>query len=143
MWMLWKRGKAARRPTPGRLELCDLCGAAFPEADAVTGYVADSSCAHPRRPWSDGLRRVTGCCADHYEAVREEYRRRPFVQEELWAAKIQRVFARGTRACTLEELGCRTGLDEPEIRRAVAWHNESLRRNRTGDTGDGTGDGVR
>ncbi|MEW2253311.1 hypothetical protein ACFW6K_32485 [Streptomyces sp. NPDC058733] len=143
MWMMWKRRKHLRgAATPVPLELCDRCGTAFPEADAVTGYVADSSCAQPLRPWFDGMRRITACCAAHYESVRDEYRLRPFVEEELWAAKIERVLRDGAPVCTLEELGRRTGLDEPDIHRAVAWHNDRLRRMREEDAGEGTSDGT-
>ncbi|PZT70272.1 hypothetical protein DN402_32620 [Streptomyces sp. SW4] len=125
---MWKRRRTRRRPgRPGPLELCDLCGLTFPADRAVTGYVADSSAAHPDQDWHDGLRRVTACGDAHFELVRESYRHRPFVQEELWAAKLTRELTAGPPALTLEQLGCRTGLDEPQIRRAILWHNEHLR----------------
>ncbi|MFF4761742.1 hypothetical protein [Streptomyces sp. NPDC001292] len=124
---MWKRGKRGRPCEPLPLELCDLCGATFPEDEAVRGYVPDSSCVHPTNDWFDGLRRVTACGAAHFAVVRDEYRRRDFVPEELWAAKIDRALTGGTPVMTLEELGRRTGLHEPEIRRAVAWHNARRR----------------
>ncbi|WP_432138138.1 MULTISPECIES: hypothetical protein [unclassified Streptomyces] len=134
---MWRRGKAAaRRRTPVALELCDLCGTVFPEDEAVSGYVPDSSCAYVRRQWFDGLRRLTACCADHFETVRERYRHRPFVPEELWAAKIDCAFTTGGPVRSLEELGCRTGLHEPELRRGIAWHNERLRQVREDGAGD-------
>ncbi|ELS50924.1 hypothetical protein [Streptomyces viridochromogenes] len=125
---MWKRGKGARparRATP--LELCDLCAAAFPEDEAVRGYVPDSSAVHPTNDWFDGLRRVTACGDAHFVVLRDTYRRRPFVEEELWAAKITRVLTSGPPVATMEQLGCRTGLYESEIRRAMAWHNEERR----------------
>jgi hypothetical protein len=94
----------------------------------VRGYVPDSSCVHPANDWFDGLRLVTACGQAHFDVVRDEYRLRPFVAEELWAAKITRAMTAGPPVLTLEELGRRTGLHEPQIRRAVAWHNERGRR---------------
>ncbi|MEV7687463.1 hypothetical protein [Streptomyces bungoensis] len=124
---MWKRRKKSRSTEPVRLALCDLCAATFPEDEAVTGYVPDSSCAHPTRHWFDGLRPITTCCEEHFETLRETYRRRPFLQEELWAARIACALTAGRPVLSLEELGCRTGLYEPEIRRAIAWHNARMR----------------
>ncbi|MFE8955217.1 hypothetical protein [Streptomyces althioticus] len=94
----------------------------------MRGHVADSSAVHPDDPLHDGLRRVTACCRAHLELIRTAYRRRPFVQEELWAGKIGRVLTAGPPVLGMTELACRTGLDEPDIRRAIAWHNERRRR---------------
>ncbi|WP_112468894.1 hypothetical protein [Streptomyces triticisoli] len=123
---MWRRKKRVRPARPLPLELCDLCGATFPEDEAVRGYVPDSSAVHPTHDWFDGLRRVTACCEEHLAAVREEYQGREFVPEELWAAKIDRALSGSTRFLTMEQLGCRTGLQEPQIRRAVTWHNAHL-----------------
>ncbi|MGW4568615.1 hypothetical protein ACWEN3_41795 [Streptomyces sp. NPDC004561] len=124
----WKRNKkrTGREPEQLRLELCDLCGATFAESEAVCGYVPDSSSAGPRAGWFDGLRLITACGQAHFEVLREIYRRRPFIAEELWATKITRALTSGPPVLTLVELGCRTGLHAPEIRRAIAWHNERL-----------------
>ncbi|MGA5126112.1 hypothetical protein ACPCAG_22765 [Streptomyces pseudogriseolus] len=94
----------------------------------MCGHVADSSAVQPDDPLHDGLRRVTACCEAHLEQIRAAYRQRPFVQEELWAGKIGRVLTSGRPVLSLTELACRTGLDEPDIRRAIAWHNERRRR---------------
>ncbi|MFF8595066.1 hypothetical protein ACF061_27170 [Streptomyces sp. NPDC015220] len=128
---MWKRrtrsrGRRGRPAEPSPLELCDLCAAAFPADEAVRGYVADSSAVHPTDEWIDGLRPVTACCDAHFALVQDSYRRRPFVPEEFWAAKIDRALTGGTPVLTMEQLGCRTGLHEPEIRRAIAWHNEHM-----------------
>ncbi|MFI1532924.1 hypothetical protein [Streptomyces anandii] len=144
---MWKRGKrddnprrvrhtrrstrttrtgGARPVEPLPLELCDLCAVTFPREEAVCGYVPDSSSVHRTNAWFDGLRLITACCEEHFAVVRDRYRGRPFVQEELWAAKIDRALTSGTAVLTLTQLGCRTGLHEPEIRRAIAWHNEHL-----------------
>ncbi|MFI2645414.1 hypothetical protein [Streptomyces sp. NPDC018610] len=124
MWKRRKRGRGRPRPVePLPLELCDLCAATFPADRAVRGYVADSSAVHPTDDWLDGLRPVTACTDAHFAVIRDRYRHRPFVQEELWAAKIERALTGGTPVLTMVQLGCRTGLHEPEIRRAIAWHN--------------------
>ncbi|MFJ7149136.1 hypothetical protein ACIQVT_13180 [Streptomyces sp. NPDC100445] len=132
---MWKRGSKRRKRRAGPtatqpLELCDLCAAVVPADTAVRGYAADSSSAHAALDWFDGLRPLTACDEDHLERLREEYRRRPFVEEELWAAKIARVLGSGPPALGILELACRTGLHESEIRRALAWHN---RRRQGGD----------
>ncbi|MGA5036670.1 hypothetical protein [Streptomyces capoamus] len=106
-----------------RLDLCDLCGATFPRDDAVRGYVPDSSSVSRRNDWYDGLRLLTACRADHFAELRETYRRRPYTEEVLWAAKITRALTQGPPALSVVDLQCRTGLHEPEIRRAIAWHN--------------------
>jgi hypothetical protein len=123
---MWKRRKRVRSARPLPLELCDLCALTFPADMAVRGYVPDSSAVHPTRDWFDGLRLVTACSDAHFAVIRDGYRQRPFVPEELWAAKIDRALTGGTPALSLGELGCRTGLHEPEIRRAIAWHNARL-----------------
>ncbi|MEU0221907.1 hypothetical protein ABZ281_45920 [Streptomyces sp. NPDC006265] len=125
---MWKRAKGGRPAQATRLELCDLCAVTFPAGEAVSGYVPDSSCVHPANDWFDGLRRVIACGDAHFEVLREIYRHRPFVKEELWAAKISRTLVSAPSGLTLEQLGCRTGLDESEIRRAVAWQREQVRR---------------
>lgn len=89
----------------------------------MRGYVADSSSVHPVNDWFDGLRLLTACGPEHLESLRAEYKRRPFVDEELWAAKMTRALTSGPPVLTLEQLACRTGLYEPEIRRAMAWRN--------------------
>jgi len=121
--MRWKR-KKDRAETTVRRELCDLCAAIFTDSEAVRGYVPDSSCVSSRNDWYDGLRLITVCGPDHFAVMEEIYRRRPFIQEELWAAKITRALTTGPPVLTVVELACRTGLHEPEIRRAIAWHNE-------------------
>ena len=122
-----REGHHGRRTQPVRtthLELCDLCAAVFPASEAVSGYVPDSSSTHPTDDWFDGLRRVTACSDAHLDTVMETYRRRPFVKEELWAAKITRALTSGPPVLTMDQLACRTGLHEPDIQRAIAWHNE-------------------
>lgn len=126
---MWKRkGKKGRRSVrPVPTELCDLCARVFPEGDSVRGYVPDSSAAHVTDEWCDGLRLITACSDDHFDVVKEGYAHRPFVQEELWAAKMTRALATGPPALSMDQLGCRTGLQDAQIRRAMAWHNDRVR----------------
>ncbi|MFJ8781822.1 hypothetical protein [Streptomyces sp. NPDC102476] len=121
---MWRRRKRSQRCSVSPLTLCDLCAIALPADETVCAYVPDSSAAHPTHDWLDGLRLLTACGEPHLERLREEYRQRPFVQEELWAAKIEQVLTGCPPTLTLVQLACRTGLHEPEIRRAVAWHNQ-------------------
>ncbi|GAA2483457.1 hypothetical protein GCM10010276_21210 [Streptomyces longisporus] len=121
---MWKRRKHSRQPLASRLELCDLCGTTFPDDQAVRGHAPDSSSVHPSHDWFDGLRLITACNDDHFEILQQMYRSRPFVEEELWVAKITRVLTTGPPVLTLVQLACRTGLHEAQIRSAIAWHNE-------------------
>ncbi|WP_217139780.1 hypothetical protein [Streptomyces sp. AC627_RSS907] len=126
---MWKRkSRKGRRPAkPVPIELCDLCARVFPKDESVSGYVPDSSAAHTTNEWFDGLRLITACCDDHFDAIKKDYADRPFVQEELWAAKLTRALTTGPPALSMDQLGCRTGLQEPQIRAAIAWHNERMR----------------
>ncbi|MFG3120103.1 hypothetical protein ACGF4C_37830 [Streptomyces sp. NPDC048197] len=126
---MWRRDTMRKSKRKGktetvRLELCDLCAATFAESEAVRGYVPDSSSVSSTNDWFDGLRRITACGSEHFAVVKALYTHRPFVQEELWAAKITRALAAGPPVLSVAELACRTGLHEPEIGRAIAWHNE-------------------
>ncbi|MBZ6231736.1 hypothetical protein [Streptomyces olivaceus] len=126
---MWKRkgrkGRRTERPVP--TELCDLCARVFPEDESVSGYVPDSSAVHSTNERFDGLRLVTTCSDDHFDVIKKGYGDRPFVDEELWAAKLTRALTAGPPALSLDQLGSRTGLREPQIRAAIAWHNERLR----------------
>ncbi|MFJ8806655.1 hypothetical protein [Streptomyces sp. NPDC102490] len=126
---MWKRkGRKDRRAAePVPMELCDLCARVFPEDESVTGYVPDSSSVHATNEWFDGLRLITACSDDHFDVIKDGYAHRPFVDEELWAAKLTRALTTGPPALSMDQLGCRTGLQEPQIRAAVAWHNERVR----------------
>ncbi|CAL9272208.1 MULTISPECIES: hypothetical protein [Streptomyces] len=126
---MWKRkgrkGRRAAKPVP--VELCDLCARVFPEDRSVRGYVPDSSAARVAHEWCDGLRLITACCDEHFDVIKDGYAHRPFVEEELWAAKLTRALTSGPSELSMDQLGCRTGLQEPQIRAAIAWHNERMR----------------
>jgi hypothetical protein len=53
--------------------------------------------------------------------LRERYRLRPFVEDELWAGKIRRARRRHPAGLTGEEMAGATGLDARQILRALAW----------------------
>ncbi|MFI9081946.1 hypothetical protein ACIGW8_36840 [Streptomyces sioyaensis] len=53
----------------------------------VLGEVADSSAVYVYDLGFDGRRFVTACSQEHLAVLRERYRRRPFVVEELWWAR--------------------------------------------------------
>lgn len=94
---MWKRkgrkGRRTAKPVP--MELCDLCARVFPEDEAVSGYVPDSSAVHATNEWFDGLRLITACSDEHFDEVKAGYTDRPFVDEELWAAKLTRALTTG------------------------------------------------
>nr|WP_234326398.1 hypothetical protein [Streptomyces sp. NRRL S-337] len=119
-----RKSKRKGRTETVRLELCDLCAATFAESGAVRGYVPHSSSASSTNDWFDGLRRITTCGAEHFTVIKALYEQRPFVQEELWAAKITQALTASPPVLSITELASRTGLHEPEIERAIAWHNE-------------------
>ncbi|MEV6793442.1 hypothetical protein AB0M87_15880 [Streptomyces sp. NPDC051320] len=115
-----------KRETPGERalpELCDACGTAILSGLPLYAYVPDSSAVQAGKEWLDGLRFLAACCEEHLNALRDQYRRRPFIEEELWAGKISRALDQHPDGLTAEELGRTTGLMLPDIRSAMAWHN--------------------
>ncbi|BDH12212.1 hypothetical protein [Streptomyces hygroscopicus] len=111
---------AAAGPDP---VLCDLCGAAAPPASQLFSLVPDSSVIHPYDPEQDGLRRLVACGPDHLGELRQQYRQRPYVKEELWAGKIAR--ALGSQPdLDEEELAEVTGLNFLQIERTLTWESE-------------------
>ena len=107
----------------GLPELCDLCGAIVVEGGEVFDLVPDSSSVFAGRCEFDGWRLVTGCSREHVDMLVEEYRRRPFVEEEQWAARIERALERHGGDLSADHLAEATGLARHEIDRAIAWLN--------------------
>ncbi|MFE2914823.1 hypothetical protein [Kitasatospora indigofera] len=74
----------------------------------------------------DGERLLRACGEQHLARLAVQYRRRPFVPEELWAGQITRA-VRLLGPLDEEEMFERvvemTGLDEEQLMRAVAWHD--------------------
>ncbi|MFK0238835.1 hypothetical protein [Streptomyces vinaceus] len=100
---------------------CDLCQLLVPTGQAAYGQVRDSSFAHPVDPQQDGIRLVTACSVDHLAELQQLYRGRPFVNEELWAAKIDRAMAQHHFRLSNEELVKETGLNLLQLEAAAGW----------------------
>ncbi|MGW8375055.1 hypothetical protein [Streptomyces sp. ODS28] len=108
-------------------DICDFCGQLL-GGDACLDLVPDSSAVHAHDPAKDGLRLVVACSAGHLEELREEYRRRPFLDEELFAGKITRALRAHPQGLSRRRLARLTGLRPAEIERAMAWKNARIRR---------------
>jgi len=72
--------------------------------------VKDSSAIHAVDPKFDGKRMVVACSPEHLRELAGQYKRRPFVEAELWAGKIDRAMLQhpgGAVCCTelIEETG--------------------------------------
>jgi len=132
-------GEQHSTPDQGEPELCDLCGAVVSDETELYALVPDSSAIHAHDPTFDGHRLVSACTTEHLRELTEQYRRRPFVDAELWAGKVLRAAEGGggrrVDDAVLVEL---TGLTIEQIHAGIAWHNErahSYREHR--DPGDG------
>ncbi|MCZ4124815.1 hypothetical protein [Streptomyces sp. H39-S7] len=109
-------------------DICDFCGQPI-GAQGRLDLVPDSSAVHARDPDKDGRRLIVVCSPEHLGALRDEYSRRPFVPEELWAGKISRALqGRPGNLIGPEVLAAATGLSVEEIDRAVIWKMERIRR---------------
>nr|WP_230211117.1 hypothetical protein [Streptomyces kaniharaensis] len=109
------------------LDLCDHCGQAVVGADLLSALVPDSSALHATDPDLDGKRVLTACSVDHLAALIEEYRRRPFVPEEQWAAKVCRALAGHDEPVPLSTVAQLCGLSERQAQQGVEWHNARAR----------------
>lgn len=109
-------------------EQCDLCGATISSGSGVYARVQDSSVVHGSDPALDGQRFLTACSPDHLGELQERYRRRPFVNEELWVGKVGRALREHPFGMSEEQLVEATGLNLLQIGRAVAWKKERTRR---------------
>ena len=70
---------------------------------------------------------VVACSPPHLDAVRSEYEARPFVSEELWAAKVRRARDMADRPLTDEESAIKAGLTVEQVHRARIWDTEAAR----------------
>lgn len=120
------------------LDLCDHCGRAVARAELLGALVPDSSVLHATEPELDGRRVVLACCADHLATLIADYRRRPFVPAEQWAAKVCRTLAESDEPVPLSVVARLSGLSERQAVEGVEWHNARARewRRRYGDGGD-------
>jgi hypothetical protein len=91
----------------------------------VFAVVHDSSFVSAVDPALDGSRLVCACSAEHLTELELSYADRPFVEPELWAAKIRRA-VRATQH-RLDPLADRhwvatmTGLTTDQIGAAIDW----------------------
>jgi hypothetical protein len=109
-------------------ELCDLCGAVVADSTELYALVPDSSAVHAVDPKFDGKRMVVGCSREHLTELVEQYKRRPFVDEELWAGKIVRAMRKyPERRISEQDLARETGLAPDQVERAVDWQNAQVR----------------
>ncbi|WP_214317803.1 hypothetical protein [Nonomuraea sediminis] len=75
-----------------------------------------------------GDRLPNACSKEHLAALYDHYRRRPFVQEELWAGRIARALENTTGELTAKDLTDATGLNLEQIERCRAWLEAQLYR---------------
>ncbi|MFE9934343.1 hypothetical protein [Streptomyces sp. NPDC005533] len=109
-------GEAPILPT-----VCDLCRRVIPLGDGLCSRVRDSSWADPVDPRYDGRRLIIVCDTGHLAKLQEQFRQRPFVNEELWAAKINRAHLRHQGTLGMNQLAEETGLVLHQIEAAALW----------------------
>ncbi len=114
------------RPDPdGRdvVELCDVCGLLVAEDEAYLSVVADSSAtATEGGELMDGERLLTACSWEHLEYLVLAYEQRPFVWEELWAAKMLDALRQYGPRLTTVQLAAASGLTPAQLDHARTWH---------------------
>ncbi|MFG2915166.1 hypothetical protein ACGF0D_20070 [Kitasatospora sp. NPDC048298] len=109
------------------LDLCDQCGRAVARTELLGALVPDSSALHSTEPELDGKRVVLACSAEHLTTLIADYRHRPFVPEEQWAAKVCRTLAECDEPLPLSVVARLSGLSERQAMEGVEWHNARAR----------------
>lgn len=104
-------------------ELCDLCGTVVSDRSEWYALVPDSSSIHAADAKFDGKRMVVGCTKEHLAELIGQYKRRPFVDAELWAGKIARALQKYEGRINEEDLAEETGLTPDQIEAGVMWQN--------------------
>lgn len=104
-------------------ELCDLCGATVADDSEWYASVRDSSVVHAFDPKGDGRRLLVGCTSEHLKQLIEQYKRRPFIDAELWAGQIGRAIGHHPQGISADELAEETGLNPAQIELGVLWQN--------------------
>lgn len=66
---------------------------------------------------------VVGCTKEHLADLVEQYKRRPFIEAELWAGKIARALQKYEGRINEEDLAEETGLTPDQIEAGVTWQN--------------------
>jgi hypothetical protein len=119
-------------------DLCDECGEVVADDELIGALVPDSSALHASDPELDGKRLVTACSVEHLTVLVEQYRSRPFVREEQWAAKVCRALAAYDEPVPLGTVAALSGLSEQQAQLGVDWHNARAREWQA-EFGDGAG----
>ncbi|MGC5041577.1 hypothetical protein ACPXCS_39295 [Streptomyces sp. DT190] len=85
---------------------------------------------------------IVACSPEHLDELIAQCKRRPFVEDELWAGKIDRVMQQHPEGISAEALAEEVGLSVTQVGAAVRWRNrESLRRQtELGESGSDRGD---
>ncbi len=99
-----------------------ICG-----SEAFCAVVRDSSAIHIDTPAFDGRRFVTACSSGHLLELQEQYRQRPFVDEELWVGKLARAMDGCPDGLNPRTLAEATGLTAQQVEAAITWQNERFR----------------
>ncbi|MEU4586763.1 hypothetical protein ACIG0C_15250 [Kitasatospora aureofaciens] len=76
---------------------------------------------HRTDPKLDGRRLVVACGREHGRQLVDQYRGRPVVEPEQWAAKIMRALDQHSEGLSETELAEATGLTPAEIEIGVRW----------------------
>ncbi|MFD3580459.1 hypothetical protein [Streptomyces sp. NPDC058644] len=106
-------------------DLCDLCGTELAGQSGRLLVVADSSAVQEHAPRRDGQRLVVACSPAHLTLLEEVYRRRAFIDEELWAGQIARTLRQHAGKLTPEMLQEKTGLTPHQLVQAINWSNST------------------
>jgi hypothetical protein len=110
--------KAEHLPQP---DICDLCHQAIATGTGMYAMVPDSSAIHPSDAELDGRRIVSACGPEHLGELQQLYHDRPFVNEELWTAKIDRALAQHPEGLSPLRLAETTGLNLLQVEKAAFW----------------------
>ncbi|TQF02800.1 hypothetical protein E6W39_11705 [Kitasatospora acidiphila] len=111
-------------PNPEVPRPCDLCGGPPTNDPEIFALVVDSSFIHSTDQRFDGQRFLVACGRVHLAVLVERYRRRPFIEEELWAGQVARAATWLSRLRTpydLESLAQAAGVTQEELLRAARW----------------------
>ncbi|OEJ21453.1 hypothetical protein AR457_37250 [Streptomyces agglomeratus] len=126
-------------------ELCDLCGVVISDSTEVYSLVRDSSAIHAHDSQFDGKRMIVACSPEHLDELIRQFKRRPFVEDDLWAGKIARVMQQHPEGISVEALAEEASLNVAEVGAGVRWHNREFLRwpAEFGEGGDDRGDDDR
>ncbi|MBA0127854.1 hypothetical protein H0B56_20100 [Haloechinothrix sp. YIM 98757] len=109
--------------TTARLSMvaCEHCAKRLTADEYVEVTVPDSGYLHPDDRDQDGRRVTYACSTEHAEALVERGTR-AWVDEQLWARRVQRVSAYWrTHRMTLDQFARRAGLTSAQLDRALRW----------------------